>query len=178
MSRWPLSDRERLNASFVENEGCWLWQKGKTERGYGRMHFRGKNWKAHRVAYTLFVGEIPEGMTVDHLCMAPACVNPAHFRLLSLSANMRLSNRRCLAFSTRTHCDKGHPFSGDNLYRSKEGARVCKACRNEYAQKYRQSERVRAWQAEYHRRPHVVEAKRERDRRRDRRIKCTGATNV
>ena len=53
--------------------GCWPWENP-TSNGYGRV--LGRN--AHCVVYEIFVGEIPEGITLDHLCTHKPCVNPAH----------------------------------------------------------------------------------------------------
>lgn len=58
--------------------GCWHWKSSKNNKGYGQFNFLGKNKKAHRVAYELEFGEIPNGLLVCHLCDNPSCVNPWH----------------------------------------------------------------------------------------------------
>lgn len=58
--------------------GCWVWQ-GLTDRlGYGQVSRRGKCCSAHRVAYELFNGPIPNGLHVRHACDNPSCVRPDH----------------------------------------------------------------------------------------------------
>lgn len=61
-----------------KTDGCWLWRGTLSTGGYGRTRVGGKKQLAHRVAYSLAVGAIPEGAVVCHACDVPACVNPAH----------------------------------------------------------------------------------------------------
>ena len=63
-----------------KTKGCWIWT-GNTSRGvdgYGSFKFRGSIWQSHRVAWTLWQGEIPDDKKVLHKCDVPACVNPDH----------------------------------------------------------------------------------------------------
>lgn len=57
---------------------CWLWKAGRHEQGYGQIKVKGKTLLAHRVAYQLRYGELPEGHCVLHDCDNPPCCNPAH----------------------------------------------------------------------------------------------------
>ena len=70
--------------------GCWVWLAALTEHGYGRLGRGGKRGGvvlAHRFAYELLVGSIPEGMSIDHRCHNPACVNPEHLRPVTHKQN-------------------------------------------------------------------------------------------
>ena len=63
---------------------CWLWRGTIRDKGYGTLGHGGKMLRAHRVAYELFVGPIPRGLSVLHSCPTrdnPACVQPAHLRV-------------------------------------------------------------------------------------------------
>lgn len=85
---------DRFHDKFVPdpNSGCWLWTGAAKELGYGVIglgHREDGTAKAHRVAYQLYKGDIPQGMNVLHSCDLPCCVNPAHLRLGTLSDNSR-----------------------------------------------------------------------------------------
>ena len=68
--------------------GCQLWQGGKTGRGYGQLMYDGKLWYAHRLAWTMANGPIPDGQWVLHKCDVPHCVNPGHLFLGNNADNM------------------------------------------------------------------------------------------
>ena len=74
----PLQDRfwEKVDKSGT----CWLWTSNCNPAGYGSFLIAGKNRVAHRVAYELLVGPIPEGMFLDHICHTTKCVRPDHLR--------------------------------------------------------------------------------------------------
>lgn len=60
-------------------EDCWIWTAAtKVPGGYGRIRFNGVMVLAHRVAYELANGSIPDGKNVLHSCDVPPCCNPAH----------------------------------------------------------------------------------------------------
>ncbi len=69
--------------------GCWLFTEYKNPGGYGRVRLRGRKTLAHRAAYELVRGPIPEGLTLDHLCRNRICVNPAHLEPVTGSENTR-----------------------------------------------------------------------------------------
>ena len=75
---WP----KVLTASGQGPDGtCWEWQAHKLPFGYGSFRMRGRIWKAHRAAFILTIGPIPDGLVVRHTCDNPPCCNPAHLLL-------------------------------------------------------------------------------------------------
>lgn len=69
--------------------GCWLWTGTMLRSGYGQFRLGLGHVRAHRFAYELLVGPIPEGLTLDHLCRVTACVNPLHLEPVTLSENVK-----------------------------------------------------------------------------------------
>ena len=80
-------------------DDCWEWLGGKTRGGYGEFFFEGSVRRAHRVAWMLEKGEIPEGSLILHSCDNPACVNPAHLSIgshVDNAADMVARGRACV----------------------------------------------------------------------------------
>ena len=133
MKRMPL--RERL-MQYVQLEGeCWIWTGAKDPKGYGRINYNGhaKSALAHRVAYMEFVGPIPDGLELDHLCRNPSCINPEHLEPVSRSINMKrglagTSPRFRNYWLSKTHCPRGHPYDLLNTYFDSKGHRFCRQC--------------------------------------------------
>lgn len=115
--------------------GCWVWL-GFTHKGYGRVSVRGKTKRAHRVSWELTRGQIPDGLSLDHLCRNERCVNPAHLEPVTHAENVR-RGRSGVRQLARTHCPAGHPYTGANLTFDSYGYRQCRTCRNAQARSSR-----------------------------------------
>jgi hypothetical protein len=91
---------------------------------------------SHRYAYEISVGPIPEGLTIDHLCRVRACVNPAHLEAVTQWENtMRAPETLGAINAAKTECLRGHPFSDENTYYSRDGRRHCRECARTYEQR-------------------------------------------
>ena len=124
---------DRFMAKVVKTDDCWLWFGAVSNGRYGSFNLDGRTTTAHRAVYRLMVGPIPEGLTIDHLCMVKLCVNPAHLEPATSAENTRRGR------AARMRCKRGHPLSGPNL-RQRGGRRQCRACERLYpcnAGKYR-----------------------------------------
>jgi hypothetical protein len=78
---------EQFWASAERQGGCLIWRKSLRRNGYGQLKIDGRNRTAHRVAYELAVGAIPDGAEIDHCCRRRACIDPAHLRLATHKQN-------------------------------------------------------------------------------------------
>lgn len=127
--RPPRSVKERILSRIVVTEsGCWEWQGPRDAKGYGNTFFGSRVdgtrrcARVHRKAYEAWVGPIPAGLTIDHLCCNKACANPAHLEPVTNQENRRR------AADAQTHCRHGHPRTPDNIYVDGHGRRRCRTC--------------------------------------------------
>lgn len=117
----PVSDRVLSRIAAGAN-GCWIWTGQLNNQGYGAMQFarpgeqpRKRTKLAHRVSYELLVGPIPDGLTIDHLCMVRRCINPGHLEVVTSQENaLRSPDTLASRWGHRTHCERGHEFTTDN----------------------------------------------------------------
>lgn len=79
----------RFWAKVDKSGDCWEWQGIRQRQGYGRVRRDKKLVYAHRLAYELTYGPIPDGLLVCHHCDNPPCCNPAHLFLGTNADNMR-----------------------------------------------------------------------------------------
>lgn len=128
--RQPL--RERFMGKVDTSGDCWEWTGGKNYQGYGHFQLGFKNTvRAHRLAYELFVGEIPNGLHLDHLCRNTSCVNPDHLEAVTRKVNMERG-----AHAMKTHCPRGHEYNKKNTYNKPTGGRACRICTRVATDKY------------------------------------------
>jgi hypothetical protein len=91
----PASAIARFHAKYQKTPSCWLWTAGRYRNGYGMFCVERRykapqiNTQAHRVAYVLAHGDIPQGAVVMHSCDVRACVNPAHLSIGDQGDNVR-----------------------------------------------------------------------------------------
>lgn len=138
--RVSADDRFDGKVMMDPNSGCWLWTGCINSEGYGQISWGGSMQYAHRVNFVRNGGEIPDGHELDHLCRLPCCVNPLHLEPVTHRENGLRGISMPAEQARRTHCIRGHPLSGDNLY-SHKGKRQCRICSRIRAAKVRANRR-------------------------------------
>lgn len=132
MTNFPI---ERFMAKVQIGEH-WIWTGARGGNGnYGIFTWVVNGTRvtkvAHRWSYMYYVGLIPNGLVLDHLCRNRACINPSHLEPVTNQTNTDRG-----ANAKREVCGKGlHPMSGSNILVHPNG-RMCRACTNA---------RTRAW---------------------------------
>lgn len=132
------SQADRFWEKVEKSQTCWMWRGAVGSAGYGNVQYEGRTWRAHRLAYALILGELPDQMpdgsraVLDHLCRTTLCVNPAHLEPVSDRTNIIRGVGPALAKIQnvdQTFCKHGHPLFGKNLYvQPKTGYRYCRTC--------------------------------------------------
>ena len=85
MGSAPL--KERILTNTKKESGCWVWKRSLFKNGYGQMRVNGKACYAHIIAYVQFIGAVPEGLELDHLCRNRSCCNPEHLEPVTRQIN-------------------------------------------------------------------------------------------
>ena len=147
MKRWPKGKPLSLEwirrwVIDVPESGCWVWMSTLTPGGYGIVGYKGKTTGAHRVAYELKCGSIPDKLDLDHLCRVRCCINPDHLEPVTRSENLKrgeTGNNLVAAALSVTHCPKGHEYTKENTFLRKDrpGHRGCRACRRHATNQWR-----------------------------------------
>lgn len=130
---WAKVDKSGPRPVSLMHRGvCWQWTAGRISSGYGQFYpIKRHGVLAHRYAYELMRGSIPDGLVIDHLCRNKLCVNPDHLQAVTQGEN----TRRGLGVSTfnafKTHCPARHAYDWANTYISPRGSRICRTCARE-----------------------------------------------
>ena len=121
-----LLDRLLNKIKIDNNTGCWIWQGGKNNIGYGMIRDEKKMRTTHRVSYEEHTQtKIPSHLVVMHSCDTPLCVNPQHLSLGTRSDNSKDMMRK----------GRGRPFGGPGygMLGKKMPKTTCPHCSKEVA---------------------------------------------
>ena len=122
----PLYERFMEKFEPVPESGCWLWTACIGTGGYGRIGFEGKVHVAHRIAWELLRGPIPEGLEIDHLCRTRSCVNPDHLEPVTPKVNRLRGVGWAGRNARKTTCPHGHPLVATKWWGGRR--RICPTC--------------------------------------------------
>ena len=112
-----------LNYSTRAKNGCLVWTRATTPMGYGVIRLHQKNEYVHRLAYLLWVGEIPTRHHIHHRCHTRACFEPTHL--------IAVSPREHGKQHEKEHCARGHSMADAYLVKiGDRKRRVCRSCHN------------------------------------------------
>lgn len=146
---------ESLDLPRVSSPGspCVDWPGTVNAGGYGQVTYKRRHWVAHRLAYTLYRGPVPEGLDLDHLCRNRRCVNPWHLEAVTRRENLLRGNTLTAINAAKVACQRGHPLSGENLVLIASG-RACRTCINMGQAAWREANpaRRRSYEAGYQQR--------------------------
>ena len=117
----------RFMAKIDRSENCWLWTACKNVSGYGVFSLDGKPRQAHRVSYEMYIGPIPDGLVIDHLCRNHSCVNPEHLEPVAQRENILRGKSPAARCATVKHCPQGHEYNEENTRRYR-GFGYCRVC--------------------------------------------------
>lgn len=141
----PLDVRIHQGVDVDPESGCWIWRGAKRPDGYVQIRVAGRLVYAHRVAYEVFVGPIPDGLTLDHVvergCKSRACVNPSHLEPVTHRENCLRGTGVSAVAIAKTHCPQNHPYDDENTKRGSKGERLCRICDAEAKRRYKQRQR-------------------------------------
>lgn len=123
--RIPITVKLERHSQVEPNTGCILWTGALNWAGYGVLNFSGHQKRAHRLAWELENGPVPQGLELDHLCRVRSCINPLHLEAVTSGENSRRGDN---FQRNKIHCKNGHELSGTNLLRRYDGFRACRNC--------------------------------------------------
>lgn len=109
---------------------CILWT-GNTFTTHGNTYgiLSGKKMVlAHRDAYEKVHGKIPDELVIDHLCRNGLCVNIKHLEAVTNVENVMRGNGAGAKNARKTHCNRNHELTPDNVFNRSNGKRDCKLC--------------------------------------------------
>lgn len=131
-TRTPVRDRLLSRREIDGQTGCWNWTGYIHHTGYGQIRLPDgpQTIYTHRVSYETFVGPIPDGLQIDHLCRNRTCFNPEHLEPVTSKENTRRAPASVSTLNAaKTHCPSGHPYDDTNTYLCRQEGGVVRRCK-------------------------------------------------
>jgi hypothetical protein len=133
---------QRFWRHVEKTKTCWYWRGSVNIDGYGQFNLIAthpgiKVVQVHRYAYQLIKGTIPPNLVLDHLCRNKRCVNPNHLEAVTSRTNTLRGIGVTAQNKKKTHCPRGHPYEGENLYARPDGGRDCRKCMRAAGKRWR-----------------------------------------
>lgn len=126
--------------TVIQENGCLLWT-GKPWNGYGALRCGNRTLRAHRLSFEHYVGPIPGGMELDHLCRNTMCVNPSHLEAVTHKENVLRGNWLGAQNARKTACPSGHPYEVSSRRGDGTTFRQCGVCRRKYKREWMRRKR-------------------------------------
>lgn len=133
--------RTRLEVKLVESRTsqydgvpCREWT-GYTAKGYGRLYdgLIKRSDRTHRIAWRLYVGPIPDGMELDHLCRNTRCAEVRHLEPVIHRVNVLRGEAPAAVAARSQECRRGHEYTAENTRVERSGRRRCLTCEREWS---------------------------------------------
>lgn len=125
--------RERFESKIHKTADCWEWGGTILNNGYGRFMVKKKTVLVHRYSYELYVGEVPEGLVIDHLCRNRRCVNPDHLEPVTNEENLFRGLGYRIMNGMDDSCIRGHKYTEENTYWPPNGGAMrCRMCARQH----------------------------------------------
>lgn len=135
--------RERFESKIARSEGgCWEWTAARFQSGYGAIRIEGQTRLAHRISHELYIGPIPEGLGIDHLCKNRGCVRPSHIEAVPQRVNLARGDHPAAIVRRTNVCGHGHALTPENTYITPAGWRRCRECCRRHGRELRQRRRA------------------------------------
>ncbi|KKL07736.1 hypothetical protein LCGC14_2583030 [marine sediment metagenome] len=143
------TDLQRFYRKMDFPDVCIRWTAGTIPQPSNKDKRYGMFWRdgmeyAHRVAYEMFIGPIPKGLTIDHLCKVTDCVNPRHLEAVPHLINVQRGNGQkhpVRVLAANRLCRHSHWMDANNTYVDPRGYKRCRRCAAELGRRKRLPER-------------------------------------
>jgi hypothetical protein len=121
-----MNDLQRFLDKVDQSSTCWIWKAYIQVNGYGQFTIEGRHAYAHRWSYEHFIGPIPSGYQLDHLCRIRSCVRPSHLEPVTHAENMKRG-----FWAVKRFCPSGHEYTQANTHVWTDHSRRCRLCDRE-----------------------------------------------